>query len=88
MQVWRPLKGPVKEAPLAVVDARSVSPRSLHTVKLVFPHRVGHTYTVGYDPGELLGCAHPCSVAGKGRRGRGAVQMMDRNGASKPSNDA
>ena len=55
LQVWRPLKGPVNEAPLAVVESGTVSKEALHTVKLEFPHRTGYTYSVSHEPGVFPG---------------------------------
>lgn len=49
-QVWRPLKGPVDEAPLAVVDAQTTEPGDLLPVRLEFPHRTGYTYTLRHSP--------------------------------------
>lgn len=53
MQVWRPLQGPVDEAPLAVVDAQTLQPGDLLSVRLEFANRTGYTYTVKRDPGMI-----------------------------------
>lgn len=45
INVWRPIK-PIFKDPLAVADARSVPDSDLLPVKLVYPDRVGETYTV------------------------------------------
>jgi hypothetical protein len=50
VNVWRPIKGPLLDAPLAVCDAGSVEPRDLVPSDLVYPHRVGETYSVTYRP--------------------------------------
>jgi hypothetical protein len=50
INVWRPIRGPVRDAPLAVADARSVAPGDLVPSDLVYPHRVGETYSVTYNP--------------------------------------
>ena len=50
INVWRPIRGPVKDAPLAVCDARSVAPSDLVPSDLVYPHRTGETYSVTYNP--------------------------------------
>lgn len=50
INVWRPIRGPLLDAPLAVADARSVSPEDLVPSDLVYPHRVGETYQVTYNP--------------------------------------
>jgi len=50
VNVWRPLFGPVEDAPLAVCDARSVAPRDLIACDLVFRDRRGETYALAYSP--------------------------------------
>lgn len=50
VNVWRPLFGPLDDAPLALCDARSVAPRELVACDLVFRDRVGETYSVTYSP--------------------------------------
>jgi hypothetical protein len=46
INVWRPIKGPLLDAPLAVCDARSVDPHDLVPSDLIYPNRVGETYSV------------------------------------------
>lgn len=50
VNVWRPLFGPVEDAPLAVCDARSVRPETLIACDLVFRDRTGETYALSYSP--------------------------------------
>lgn len=50
INLWRPLRGPLRDTPLAVCDARSVSSDDLVPSDLVYPHRVGETYSVKYNP--------------------------------------
>jgi hypothetical protein len=50
INVWRPIRAPLLDAPLAVCDARSVSPEDLVPSDLVYPHRVGETYQVLFNP--------------------------------------
>jgi len=50
INLWRPLRGPLRDTPLAVCDARSVDPEDLVPSDLVYPHRVGETYSVTYRP--------------------------------------
>jgi hypothetical protein len=50
INVWRPISGPVKTAPLAVCDARTVAANDLVTSELRYPDRVGETYAVTYNP--------------------------------------
>lgn len=50
INVWRPIGGPVRQAPLAVCDARSLAPEDLIPTDLVYPDRVGEVYSVHYSP--------------------------------------
>lgn len=50
INVWRPIRGPVQDAPLSLCDARSVAPGDLVPSDLVYKHRVGETYSVTYNP--------------------------------------
>jgi hypothetical protein len=50
INLWRPIRGPLRDAPLAVCDAQSVEPDDLVPSDLVYPHRVGETYSVTYRP--------------------------------------
>ena len=50
INLWRPIRGPLRDAPLAVCDARSVAPGDLVPSDLVYRDRVGETYGVTYNP--------------------------------------
>lgn len=50
INLWRPIRGPVRDAPLALCDARTVALRDLVPSDLVYAHRVGETYSVTYNP--------------------------------------
>jgi hypothetical protein len=50
INLWRPIHGPLRDAPLAVCDAQTVSPDDLVPSDLIYPHRVGETYGVKYNP--------------------------------------
>lgn len=50
INVWRPIRGPVQDSPLAVCDASTVDPRDFVVSDLVYRDRVGHTYSVAYNP--------------------------------------
>jgi hypothetical protein len=52
INLWRPIRGPLQDAPLAVCDARTVKPEQLVASDLVYQHRVGETYSVKFDPGH------------------------------------
>jgi hypothetical protein len=50
INVWRPIRGPVQESPLAVCDARSLRLDDFVASDLVYPHRRGETYAVTFRP--------------------------------------
>ncbi|HVJ51729.1 MAG TPA: CmcJ/NvfI family oxidoreductase [Aliidongia sp.] len=50
INLWRPIKGPLLDAPLAVCAAGSVDPSELVPSDLVYPDRTGETYNVTYSP--------------------------------------
>ncbi len=50
INTWRPIRGPLHDAPLAVCDARSVAFEDLVSSDLVYQHRVGETYAVRHNP--------------------------------------
>lgn len=50
INLWRPIHGPLRDAPLAVCDARSVAFDDLVASDLIYPNRVGETYAVSYRP--------------------------------------
>jgi hypothetical protein len=50
VNVWRPIRGPLRDTPLAVCDARTVKPEQLVPSDLVYRNRVGETYAVAFDP--------------------------------------
>lgn len=50
VNVWRPIRGPVLDSPLALCDARTFSDADLIASDLVYPHVRGETSSVAYDP--------------------------------------
>ena len=50
INLWRPIRGPLLDSPLAVCDARTVKSDELVASDLVYPNRVGETYSVKYNP--------------------------------------
>ena len=50
INLWRPIRGPLRDAPLAVCDAGSVAPADLVPADLVYANRIGETYAVTYSP--------------------------------------
>jgi hypothetical protein len=50
INLWRPLKGPLRDAPLAMCDGQSVAAGDLVASDLIYPNRGGETYSVKYNP--------------------------------------
>ena len=50
IQVWRAIARPIESNPLAMADARSVEPADLLVAERRYPHRVGQTYRLKYNP--------------------------------------
>ena len=50
VNVWRSIRGPVLDTPLAVCDARSVSPNDLVAAEVRYPGRVGEIYLATHSP--------------------------------------
>ena len=49
MNVWRPIRTPLEDWPLALCDARSVATSDLVATDLFYKDRIGETYSVGYS---------------------------------------
>jgi hypothetical protein len=49
VNVWRPLRGPVEQSPLAVCDARSIAASDLVATDLVYRDRIGEVYSLIYN---------------------------------------
>jgi hypothetical protein len=50
VNLWRSIRDPVLDAPLALCDARSVSPGDLVASDIYYPERAGEIYQVLYNP--------------------------------------
>jgi hypothetical protein len=50
INLWRPICGPLRDAPLAVCDALSVAPEDLVPSDLIYRDRVGEIYGVTFSP--------------------------------------
>lgn len=50
INIWRPIRGPLLDAPLAVCDVQTVKPDQLVPSDLVYRDRVGETYSVYHHP--------------------------------------
>jgi hypothetical protein len=50
IQVWRPIRYPVETFPLAMADARTLSPDDMIISERRTPDRIGQTYAIRYNP--------------------------------------
>ena len=50
INLWRPLRGPVLDAPLAMADAQSFAAGDLLPADLVYPDRMGELYYARHNP--------------------------------------
>jgi len=50
INVWRPIRGPLEDAPLALCAAPSVVAEDLIASDLLYQDRIGETYNVRYNP--------------------------------------
>jgi hypothetical protein len=50
INLWRPIRGPLLDSPLAMADAQSVAPGDLIATDLIYPGRNGETYSVKFNP--------------------------------------
>ncbi|HEY2275693.1 MAG TPA: CmcJ/NvfI family oxidoreductase [Steroidobacteraceae bacterium] len=52
VNLWRPIRGPVRDAPLALCDGASVAPQALRAVELRYPQRTGEICYLVHQPGQ------------------------------------
>ncbi|MCA1402669.1 CmcJ/NvfI family oxidoreductase [Bradyrhizobium brasilense] len=50
INLWRPIRGPLRDSPLAMADGTTVAPEDLIASDLIYPNRSGETYSVKYNP--------------------------------------
>ena len=50
INLWRPIRGPVRDTPLAMCDGQTVAEGDLVASDLIYPSRRGETYSVKYNP--------------------------------------
>jgi hypothetical protein len=50
INVWKPIRGPVQDAPLAVCDARTIQPSDLMLTDLRYQDRTGEVYSLRFNP--------------------------------------
>jgi hypothetical protein len=53
IQVWRPIRYPVETFPLAICNARTLSPANLVVSERRYPNRIGQTYAITYSPDHV-----------------------------------
>lgn len=52
INLWRPIRGPLLDSPLALCDAQSLEEENLIASDLLYPDRVGETYSITYNPNQ------------------------------------
>jgi hypothetical protein len=50
INLWRPIRGPVRDTPLAMCDGQTVAEGDLVASDLIYPNRHGETYSVRFNP--------------------------------------
>jgi hypothetical protein len=50
INVWRPIRGPVQESPLAVCDAQSMELKDFLPSDLLYRDRTGEVYSIAFSP--------------------------------------
>lgn len=50
INLWRPIRGPLFDTPLAMCDGQTVAEDDLVASDLIYPNRRGETYSVRYNP--------------------------------------
>jgi hypothetical protein len=50
VQCWRPIRLPLESNPLAIADARTLSPKDMVVSERRYPNRIGQTYAITYSP--------------------------------------
>jgi len=62
VNLWRPIRGPVRDAPLALCDGASLAPDALRAVELRYPERTGEIYYLTHGPGQRWAFASDMTV--------------------------
>jgi len=52
VNAWRPIRGPVRRSPLAVLDAATLVPGDLIATNMVYPDRTGEIYHLAFNPAQ------------------------------------
>jgi hypothetical protein len=52
INLWRPIRGPLLDSPLALCDAQSLAEENLVATDLKYPDRTGEIYSITYNPAQ------------------------------------
>jgi hypothetical protein len=52
INLWRPIRGPLLDSPLALCDAQSLEEKNLIASDLKYPDRTGETYSITYNSNQ------------------------------------
>lgn len=52
VNAWRPIRGPVRRSPLAVLDAATLDAEDLIATDMVYPGRTGEIYHLAHNPAQ------------------------------------
>lgn len=52
INVWKPITGPVLEAPLGICDARSIDRKDFIETNLIYEDRIGEVYSVAFNESQ------------------------------------
>lgn len=50
INVWRPIRGPLQDSPLAVCDSSTLAPEDLIVCDLIYSDKITETYSIGHNP--------------------------------------
>jgi hypothetical protein len=50
VNVWRPIRGPLEDAPLALCDAKTIAEEEFIPSDLIYRDKIGETYAFAYSP--------------------------------------
>ena len=52
INLWRPIRGPLLDSPLALCDAQSLEEENLIAYDLLYPDRASEIYSITYNPNQ------------------------------------
>lgn len=73
INLWRPIPGPLRDAPLAVCDALSIASEGLVPSDLIYRDRVGEIYGVTRNKSDSRSCKDRTAAHGRRTAGYCAV---------------